>query len=143
MLLLLLQNKGVKPSGGKPYTGYETRQRTDRDIRRMREELGLVERAAEIIEEVAQRQAASLVTDEQKRFEELARKLELERIGWEARYLELLNQRREYLIEREIAMHMQRKFLEEQNAILLLLAGGGLLIIAAASFISRRCVEAD
>lgn len=121
MLLLFSKTPAKGTAAWLGYSGYETRPRTDRDIRRMREELGLIEPVAEVIEAVAQRQAAANVTDEQKRFEELARELELKRLEWDARYLELLNERREYLISREIGIHLQRKLQEEQNSLLMLM----------------------
>ena len=122
MLLLILQNHGVKPSGGIPYSGHETRRRSVRDVQAEREALGILPRAEAVIEAVAQRQAAAAERDEQKQFDELKRQLDLARIEWDARYLELLNARREELISREVALYMQRMALEEENAILLLLA---------------------
>ena len=125
MLLPLLMSFGMytgapAPSGGVPYRGHETRTRTKDEVRREREAYGILPKAAEIIEKVAIRQATKIEYDEQKRFEELARELEIARIAWEGRYLEALNARRQALIGSEVALRLQQKLLDEENTMILL-----------------------
>lgn len=66
-----------------------TRRRSQEELERDRERFGIA--AAEVIEAVAQRQAATPQADEQKRLEELERELTLRGIEWEGRYLAALN----------------------------------------------------
>ena len=77
--------------------------------------------AVEVIEAVAQRQAQTLVSDEQQRFDELSRELELTGIAWEARYLEALNALREQLIQAEIEKRLRIRQMNEQTLIAMLL----------------------
>lgn len=109
---------GYNPSQG--YTGYETRRKTPEDVRREREELGIIPKR--IIEEVAARQVQTLEQDEQKRFEELSRELELKGVQWEARYLEALNEQRSMLLTVEIARRLQQKITDEELMTLIMLA---------------------
>ena len=111
---------GVKPSGGFPAYEYERRDRKT-EIRKRREELGILRREEEIIAEIAARQAQALELDAQKRFEELSRQLELQDIRFETRHLERLNQLREELITAEIAARIRLKLKEEENMVLLML----------------------
>ena len=107
---------GYHPSQG--YSGYETRRRTKKEIQEERERLGILPKAAEIIEKVAERQATEpdeLTLDEQQRFEELQRELALESIEWDGKYLELLNTLREQLIRDEIAKLIRLKLQREEN----------------------------
>lgn len=94
------------------------------DEKRLRE-LRITPAVAEIIAEVAERQAERLDLDEQQRLEELTRKLELKGLQWQERYLELLNTQRQQLIDEEIASLMQEKQAaiqrREEEAILLFL----------------------
>ena len=76
----------------------------------------------QVIETVAFRQVQTLEPDEQKRFEELERELEARGIEWEAKYLELLNEERESLINEEIGRLLRRKIAEEEELLLILLA---------------------
>ena len=99
--------------------------RTAEDIRRDRERFGIVipTSASAAISEVAERQVSRLELDEQKRFEELARELELRRIEWRAEYLEELNARRERMITAEIAARLrllQRQ--QEEEALTMIVA---------------------
>jgi hypothetical protein len=93
------------------------------DEKRLR--LRITPAVAEVITEVAERQAAQLDLDEQQRLEELSRKLELKGLQWQGRYLELLNTQRQQLIDEEIGRLMQQKQAEmqqrDEEAILLLL----------------------
>ena len=97
-----------------------------RPISRVQRELLDKERlsreALESIAEVARRQAERLELDEQKRFEELERELSLRSVEWEARYLDLLNEQRESLINEEIGRLLRRKIAEEEELLLILLA---------------------
>ena len=109
------------PSGGIPYSGYETRTRTEKEISAEREIYGILPKTIRIIEDIAARQALDLRHDEQQRFDELQRELALQNIEWEGRYLELLNARRKALIDAEIAARLRQKLLDEENMMVLLL----------------------
>src|SRR5262245_22252137 len=94
---------GYQPSGGIPTSD---RARTKEEISRDRLRFGLRDEVAEALEAVAKRQAqaaidaekAAEVADEQKRFDELYRELELRSIEFEARYQEALGAMREAYI---------------------------------------------
>lgn len=78
--------------------------RTAEDIRKARERFGIKDAAAEVIEAVAARQAAEeaaakATADEQRRFEELTRELELRSIEFEGRYLEALSALRQEMLQ--------------------------------------------
>ena len=115
---------GYNPSQGNlhPYGGHEVRTRTREEISKAREAFGLIDRhALQVIESVALRQAQSLEVDEQKRFDELKNSLDLEKIQWNTRYLELMNLQREAFIEAEIASRLSAKLaLDERNQLMLL-----------------------
>ena len=104
------------------YGGYWTREFRDVISGRVRRRRKLPDddEITDIIQSVAAEQALRLEKDEQKRFEELERELELRGVEWEARYLETLNQRREFLIDQEIERLLRQK-LENDNRILLIL----------------------
>ena len=111
----------VVPSGGRPQlTLRDEAQRQYRE-RQKRQKLQLIQAAREAIEEVARRQVERLELDEQKRFEELERELSLRSVEWEARYLDLLNEERESLIDEEIGRLLRRKIAEEDELLLILL----------------------
>ena len=76
--------------------------------------------AEEVVEKVALRQAEDNHLDEQQRFEELARELELKGLEYETRYLEMLNARREAFINAEIGRLIRLK-ISNQNIIEMLL----------------------
>lgn len=77
----------------------------------------------EVIQQVALRQVETLELDEQKRFEELERELQLRNVEWESRYLELLNQKREMLIIEELKTLLKKdlKRKEEDDSIVMIL----------------------
>ena len=96
-----------QPSGGWPIPGKRKKLHlpaypTAEQLRKQREELGILPKTAAIIESVAQRQAAAMRYDEQRYFEELNRELELQGIEFEGRYLESLNIQRIKIIDAEI-----------------------------------------
>ena len=103
---------GPQPSGGIPHV--PRRRRTQEEIDREREALG-------IIEKVAHRQAEALSIDSQQQLEELSRELELKNIEWKGQYLELLAQKREALISQEIAFRMRQLQRQEDETMLALL----------------------
>lgn len=70
---------------------------------------GIPDEAVQIIDAVAIRQAEQLGLDEQQRFEELTRELELKGITYEIRYLKALNELRERLIDEEIGKRLRQK----------------------------------
>jgi hypothetical protein len=74
-----------------------------------------------VIEDVAARQVEVLEQDKQKIFEELTRELELKRVEFDARYLEVLSQEREILIDAEIAEHFRKIKVQEEELMLLVL----------------------
>ena len=102
-----------KPSGGiLPWYARPKKKRrkyTDEDV------------AKAVIEAVAQRQALALELEEQKRLEELVRELDLKAIEWESRYLELMNEERQRLIDAEIGKLLRKK-VQDDEAISLLLS---------------------
>ncbi len=105
-----------------PY-GHDARRRTSTDILRDRERYGIPPAASAVISEVAHRQADSLQTDAQKRFEELSRELELRGIEWRTHYLEELNARLERLISAEIAARLKLlQQTQDEEALVMLLA---------------------
>ena len=107
----------------------EQQRRTRKDISRERERYGIQdELALEAIAEVAARQAERLEMDAQKRFEELARELELRRIDFDGRYLDAMNVMRERLITEEIAARLHRKLKDEADIILLLMMATGAVL---------------
>lgn len=93
----------------------------ERELRKLR----ITPAVAEVIAQVAERQAQALDLDEQQRLEELTRELELKKLKFQGRYLELLNTQRQLLIDQEIATLMQQKQAAlqrmEEEAILLFL----------------------
>lgn len=101
------------------------RARSREEISRARARFGLKDAIAQAIAEVAERQAAAelaaqaaekAAADEQKRFDELFRELEMRQIAFEARHLEAL------ATMREEALARLRKQREEEEIFLLLLA---------------------
>ena len=109
---------GHHPSQG--YTGYETRRRTPEEVRREREDFGILPRR--IIADVAARQAERLEQDAQKQYDELQRELQLQGIEWDARYLAALADLRERLIGEEIARRLQMQLNNEATMMLLVMA---------------------
>lgn len=75
----------------------------------------------EVIQQVALRQSESLLTDEQKIYDELTRELELKGLEFEAIHLKALNYQRELFINAEIGRLLRLK-LEDEEAILILMA---------------------
>jgi hypothetical protein len=115
----------IKPSGGRPqpYGAHHVPSAEERrlHVRKQRELVGIVEEAAKVIARVAARQAEALEADEQKRFEELERELTLAGLHWEGRYLELMNEARQRIIDAEIRERMQEALRIEEEIMLLLL----------------------
>lgn len=114
------------PAGGggyNPSQGLYERPPSRKEISKARERLGLQDKLAlAAIAEIAARQAERLELDEQKRFEELSRELQLRGIEWEARYLEALNLERGRLIDAEIGRLLKRKLTDETMILMLLAA---------------------
>ena len=118
---------GKHPSQGLGYTGYETRTRTKKEIQEERERLGILPRKVErIIQDVALRQAQKLELDKHKQFEELSRELRVQKIEWEGRFLEVLNQEREKLIDREIESRLRFRLQEENDLMTLIVLAASL-----------------
>ena len=122
-----LSGGGLHPSQG--YSGHETRKRTKAEIEQDRERFGIEGRVKKIIADVAAQQVARLETDAQKQYDELARELELQRIEFEARYLEVLSTEREKLLDAEIAMRIMARLQKEQQERDVLM----LMVLAAAA----------
>ena len=93
-------------------------QQTPRDFLWSRKEIEV----EEVVDQIAKRQVEDLHLDEQQRFEELARELELKGLEYETRYLEMLNSRREALINVEIGKLIRKRIDEQDLMILLLMA---------------------
>lgn len=77
---------------------------------------------APLIQELAYRQSQDLTRDDEQRFEELERELEIQGIEWQARYLEALNVQRERLIEQEIGALLRAKLQEDEAMLLIVVA---------------------
>lgn len=125
----VIVDQGVKPSGGIPH---DQPRRTRKQVSEARKRLGLddgytPEEAVVAIDAVAASQALRLEQDEQKRFEELTRELELSGIEFDARYLEALNKQRELLINKEIASFFQRQQNDEDMIRMLLMAAAAVV----------------
>ncbi len=90
-------------------------------IAKDRERFGIPRPVIEIIEAIAEGQAARLEADEQKRFEELSREMQLRGIEWEAQFLEIMNATRQRLIDAEIG-RLLRQQLEDEQIMLMLIA---------------------
>jgi hypothetical protein len=108
---------GIPAHGTLRLRGREGRSRAD--VARDRERFGI--KAAAVIAAVAERQAERLEGDEQKRFDELLRELQLREIEWDARYLEAMNLQRQSLIDAEIGRLLQIKN-DEEIVMLMMLA---------------------
>ena len=109
----------VTPSGGFPSGTYVDRTGklrhawadlpfppTREQVRKQRQDWGILPKAAEVIERVAERQAKELPghrLDDGQRVDELIRELDAESVQWEGRYLDLLQAERERIITAEIA----------------------------------------
>lgn len=107
-------------SGGYPESA--ERVRTRKDVSAARSRLGITdELARQAIAEVAARQAERLEMDRQKQFDELRGELELQRIEWDASYLEALASEREALIGLEIARRLRERLSREDEEALWLL----------------------
>jgi hypothetical protein len=100
---------------------FRVRARTRREIAEDRKKHGIPDAYLEVIKEVAAAQVSRLETDEQKRFEELHRELELRQIIWDGRYLEIMNQIREQMIAAEIAEHLRAHIQDEEELTMLTL----------------------
>lgn len=114
---------GTEPGGGgipsQGYQGHEVRHRTKEDVRKDREKFGVIPQ--QVILDVARRQVERLELDKQKQFEELSRELKLNKLEWEGKYLESLNETRERLITLEIGMRLHKRIQEESDLIMLML----------------------
>jgi len=123
---------GIPVGGGVPSQGlYPTR--TKKQISDERKKYGIKDRIAQVVEEVARKQAQALEIDQQRQEEELSRELKEKEIAWNKKYLDYLNAERSRLIREEISLRLQakaesdlQKVIEEDELLLLIL-------IAAAS----------
>ena len=88
--------------------------------RKWLEDHGLEPKAAQIIEDVALRQAQELDLEEQQRFEELDKALRARSIRWHDNYLEMLNVQRQRIIDEEIASRLRQ--LEADNDAIMVIA---------------------
>ena len=115
---------GITPQNSGGYGGYGSgkhagRRRDPEELRKQREELGILPAAQEVIQEVAARQVDRLETDAHKQFEELQRELELRHVEWQAAYLDALSEARGQLIAKEIASRLKAKMVARDEADLL------------------------
>lgn len=101
-----------QPSGGFPDD-----RRSEADVRRAREFFGVIPK---VVEEVARDQAKRLELDEQKRFEQLQRELQLQGIEWDVRYLEAMNEMRNRMIDAEIALRLRQRLQDDEDLLMLM-----------------------
>lgn len=113
---------GVKPSGGIP-ASFQIKARTRKDKALDRARFGIRDEYLDLIMEVASSQVDRLEADPQKRFEELSRELELRKVQWDGKYLEVLNALRQQMIDEEIAERLQQKIKTEEEEMLMLVLG--------------------
>lgn len=106
--------------GGSEYARRAPRVRTAEEIRAERVRFGVL--PAQIIEEVAARQAADSRLDDQQRIEELRGELALRGLEMQSAHLEALNDRREAILLEEIARRLRGQMDERDTLALLLLA---------------------
>ena len=110
----------ITPSGGIYHEQLREALEGRKSWRQKLREAKIKAAAIDAIEHIAVRQVESLELDQQKRFEELERELEVRGVEWESRYLDILNQRRETLIHEEIGK-LIHKGIEEEEIIMLLM----------------------
>lgn len=91
------------------------------------QDLRIAQQAAEVIEQVALQQAATLEVDEAKNARELKRALRLAQIEDDARYLELLTERRELAKTEEIGALLYKAVRDEEDILALLMIAAQLL----------------
>jgi hypothetical protein len=111
-------------SGGWEYAR-RSRKRLEEELRKEREQWGILPKAAQIVATIAIRQADALDLDAEQRLEELERELELAGVRYQSSYFELLNLQRQRLIDAEIKGYFEaQEALNEENKrrLLLLLA---------------------
>ena len=111
---------GYHPSQGLP-PSVHARAKTKEQTRKERELYGLLPKVEQVLESVAESQVSRLELDQQKQYEELTRELELQGISFESRYLEILANIRESLIEAEIKDRFKR-INEEGDVLTMLMA---------------------
>ena len=109
----------TQPSGGFPFEYGRTR--TRRELAEARKRYGLDARISRVIEDVAASQAARLEADAQKRYEELTRELTLRRIAFHARYLEVMNEMRQKMIDAEIAARLKQRLNADEDLMILMM----------------------
>lgn len=110
------------PRGQIPWLVARAPQRTKEDVHRSRVLHGI---EAEVVSQVAERQAKALDLDELQKKEELLAELKLRRIEARTEHFEALAREREALIDREIAERLQemlRKQDEDAIALMIMLA---------------------
>lgn len=113
---------GPRPSGGIP-ASFRAPHRTRKDKALDRARFGIRDEYLDLIREVAASQVDRLEVDEQKRFEELSRELELRKVKWDGKYLEVLNALRQQMIDEEIAERLKLKIKTEEEEMLMLVLG--------------------
>ena len=122
-LFSFFDGMGGTPTSSETYSGGwlpHQRYQTPEEIRERREELGILPRR--VIHDVAARQVENPILDEQQRFEELLRELELNSIQYEARYLTALNAERERLLDAEIYRLFEQRREDDAVALILIAA---------------------
>ena len=116
----ITQEESPRPSGGVPAT-LRVKPRSRRDIAAERAKYGIPDKALEVITKVAESQVARLENDDQKRYEELTRELELSKVKFDGRYLEVLAEIRTRLIDQEIAALLNRSNREDEEIMVLMM----------------------
>ena len=102
-------------SGGYGHPGYK--RRTRREIEEERRKFGLITKT---IDDIAKRQVEDLHFDSQQRLEELTREFKLLELEYESKYWEILNLKREKLIDEEIKSLLLRY--EDELVVMMMVA---------------------
>jgi hypothetical protein len=116
LLAAVAQSVQTQFSGGYREYAHLYRRRAEEELRREREQWGILPKVAQIVSAVAIRQADTLDLDAEQRLEELERELELAGVAYQTRYFELLNLQRQRLIDAEIRGYFEaQEALDEEN----------------------------
>jgi len=117
----------VKPSGGRVDHEFQYAIEGRRTYVQKFRDLRIAQEAAEVIEQVALQQAATLEVVEAKNARALKRALRLAHVEDDARYLELLAERRELAKNEEIGALLYKTFQDEEDILALLMIAAQLL----------------
>jgi hypothetical protein len=117
----------VKPSGGRVDHEFQYAIEGRRTYVQKLRDWRIEQEAAQVIEQVALQQAATLEINEAKNARELKRALRLAKVEDDSRYLELLAERRELAKNEEIGALLYKTFQDEEDILALLMIAAQLL----------------